>query len=115
MTGSFDRSGVTLTFSQIGGLRVGEAPHLNVTWPFARLTVTETDLIASGLGRTWTFPKNSIQSLRKYRGLFSTGLRIDSGAAPRLFVFWTFGFAALKQELERLGYTISADEDHLIG
>jgi hypothetical protein len=103
-----------MPFSQIGGLRVGEAPHLNVTWPFARLRITETDLIASGLGKTWTFPKSSIRSLRKYRGLFSTGLRIDSGTGPGLFVFWTFGFAALKRELERLGYTVSPGEDRLI-
>ena len=102
-----------MTFSQTGGARIGTSVlfALSVTWPFARLTIKETELGVSCFGWTWIFPKNSIQSLRKYSGFFSTGLRIEHSVArcPRFVVFWTFGFVTLKQELERCGYTLLAD------
>ena len=102
-----------MTFSQTGGLRIGTSYlfAVNVTWPFAKLTVKETELALSCLGWTWTLPKSSIQSLRKYKGFFSTGLRIEHSTArrPSFVVFWTFGFAALERELERCGYAVSPD------
>jgi hypothetical protein len=101
-----------VTFSQTGGARIGTSVFfaLNATWPFARLTVKETELALSFLWWTWILPKRSIRSLRKYSGIFSTGLRIEHSAAgcPAFVVFWTFGFNALKQELERCGYAVSA-------
>jgi len=102
-----------MTFSQTGGLRIGTSYLLavNVTWPFVKLTVKETELALSCLGWTWILPKNSIRSLRKYKGFFSTGLRIGHSTPhrPSFVVFWTFGFAALERELERCGYAVSPD------
>jgi hypothetical protein len=103
-----------LSFSQTGGARIGRSVFFafNATWPFAKLKVDDTELALSCLTETWIFPKDSIRTLRKYRGVFfSTGLRIEHSVAryPPFVVFWTFGFAALKRELEGRGYTLSAD------
>jgi len=48
---------------------------------------------------------------QKVRGVFSTGLQIEHSIPrrPPFVVFWTFGFAELKQELERYGYTVSTE------
>jgi hypothetical protein len=101
------------SFSQTGGARIGKSVFrsLNATWPFAKLTVDNTELRISCLGKKWVFPRDSIRLLKKHGGFFSTGLRIEhsiEGYAP-FVVFWTFGFVALKQELERRDYRLSAD------
>jgi len=102
-----------MAFSQTGGARIGSsiAFSLNATWPFAKLTVEETRLTLSVLGLTWRLPRTSIRNLRKYRGAFSTGLRIEHSIPrrPPFVVFWTRRFSELKQELERNGYGVSTD------
>ena len=100
-------------FSQTGGARIGQsiALALNATWPFARLAVEEAGLTLTVLGLRWVLPKSSIQRLTRYRGAFSTGLRIEHSIPrrPPFVVFWTRKFAELRQELERCGYTVLAD------
>ena len=102
-----------MAFSQTGGARIGWsiALSLNATSPFAKLTVERAELALSVLGLTWVIPKGSIQGLSKYRGAFSTGLRIQHSVPrrPAFVVFWTFHFADLERELERCGYTVLAD------
>jgi len=102
-----------MAFSQTGGARIGKsiALSVNATWPLAKLTVKETGLTVSLLGFSWFLPRNSIRSLRKYRGAFSTGLQIEHSIPrrPPFVVFWTLRFDVLKQELERCGYSVSAD------
>ena len=102
-----------MSFSQTGGVRIGRSALLgfSATWPFAELTVDDTELALSFLTQRWMFPKSSVERLRKYRGAFSTGLRIEHSIRryPSFVVFWTFRFDALKQELERYGYTVSGD------
>ena len=102
-----------MAFSQTGGARIGKsiALSLNATWPFAKLTVEEAGLTLFVLGFTWMLPKSSIRSLRKYRGSFSTGLRIEHSIPrrPPFVVFWTRRFTELKQELELTGYRVSED------
>ena len=102
-----------MAFSQTGGARIGKsiAFSLNASWPFAKLTVEEAGLRLFVLGFTWMLPKSSIRSLSKYRGAFSTGLRIEHSIPrrPPFVIFWTRKFTALKQELERTGYRVSAD------
>ena len=86
----------------------------NATWPFAKLSATEDALQLSCLGRDYPFPRQSIRGLRRHRGIFSVGLRIEhnvpSFPASVVFwasvFFWTSGFRKLKTELERLGYEI---------
>lgn len=86
----------------------------NASWPFATLSATDEVLRVSVLGRDYSFPKSSIRSLRKHRGIFSTGLHIDhtQPSAPEFIVFWaslffwTSGFKKLKTGLESLGYEI---------
>ena len=84
---------------------------VNATWPLAKLTVTETQMTLSVVGFRWILPKSSIRSLGRYHGFLSTGLRIEHSIPrrPSFVVFWTFRFYELKQELERHGYTVSAD------
>ncbi len=102
-----------MVFSQIGGARIGKsiALSVNATWPLAKLTVMESGLTLSVVGLRWVVPKSSIQSLRKYRGSFSTGLRIEHSVPrrPPFVVFWTLRFAELRHELERCGYTVRGD------
>ena len=102
-----------MAFSQTGGARIGKSIglSLNATWPFAKLTVEEAGLTLFVLGFTWMLPKSSIRSLRKYRGSFSTGLRIEHSIPrrPPFVVFWTRRFTELKQELELTGYRVSED------
>lgn len=102
-----------MAFSQTGGARIGKsiALSVNATSPFARLSVNETGLTLSVLGLPWVIPKPSIRRLAKYRGAFSTGLRIEHSIRrrPPFVVFWTFRYADLARELERCGYTVSAD------
>jgi len=102
---------MTATFSQTGGARLG---MFNASWPFATLSATPDALRLSCLGRDYSFPKGSIRSLSRHRGIFSTGLRIEhsDSSFPEFVVFWaslffwTSGFRKLKAQLESLGYEI---------
>jgi hypothetical protein len=75
------------------------------------LTVNETELLISVLGLTWLIPKTSIRNLAKFRGAFSTGLRIEHSMPrrPPFVVFWTRRFDVLERELKLRGYTVSGD------
>jgi uncharacterized FAD-dependent dehydrogenase len=99
------------TFSQIGGMRVGNNSllALNATWPFASLQVDDSILTLGCLGQEWVFPKSSIQRLSKYSGLFSVGLRVEHSneSYDKFIVFWTVQFTILRQELEKRGYSVS--------
>ena len=98
-------------FRQIGGARLD---GFNATWPFATLSATREELRLACLGRDYTFPRQSIRGLRRHRGIFSVGLRIEHGVAsfPPSVVFWasvffwTSGFRKLKAQLENLGYEV---------
>jgi hypothetical protein len=102
-----------MSFSQTGGVRIGRSAlfSFSATWPFAKLTVDDAELALSCLTQTWIFPKSSIQRLRKFRGAFSTGLRIEHSLTryPSFVVFWTFRFDELKRELEQRGHAVSGD------
>jgi hypothetical protein len=99
------------TFTHTGGARLG---MFNASWPFATLSATPDALRLSCLGRDYNFPKSSIRSLSRHRGIFSTGLRIKhtDSSFPAFVVFWaslffwTSGFRKLKAQLESLGYEI---------
>ena len=64
----------------------------NASWPFATLSATPDLLRLSCLGRDYTFPKDSIRSLSRHRGILSTGLRIEhtDSSGPDFFLldFW---------------------------
>jgi hypothetical protein len=95
---------MTSTFAQIGGARIGLA---NATWPLARLSA-DRDAIGLRCLFKFTFPRDSITRLSRYRGFTSSGLQIEHTVPryPRFMLFWTFSFDALKAELEGLGYTV---------
>ncbi len=95
---------MTSTFAQLGGARIG---FVNATWPFAQLSA-DRDAIALRCLFKFTFPRDSITKLGRYRGFTSSGLQIEHTVPryPRFMVFWTFSFDALKGELEALGYTV---------
>ncbi len=98
---------------QIGGARLGS---LNATYPFATLSADSQELSLLCLGREYVFPRSSIPTLRRHRGLLSVGLRIEHTvrAHPQFVVFWasvffwTSGFQRLRRRLEGLGYTVAA-------
>jgi hypothetical protein len=100
-------------FKQVGGARLG---NFNATFPFATLSGDSDGLHLSCFGWRYHFARADILGLRRHRGLFSTGLRIEHSqdSVPELVVFWTFGFLGssayqnLCSQLERLGYEIRA-------
>jgi hypothetical protein len=101
------------TFTQTGGARFD---NFNASYPFATLSGDADALRLTCLGREYHFPRTSIRRLRRHRGLFSVGLRIEhtQDSLPEFIVFWasvffwTSGFQRLRTELESLGYEITA-------
>jgi hypothetical protein len=83
-----------------GGLRDG---WLNVTWPLVCLKVFPDRIQLAGM----TIPKGEIQSLSRYEGWFSSGVRIAWGSKPRSIIFWTFDPSAVLSGLEHSGYAVS--------
>jgi|SRR5436190_121239 len=96
-----------------GGARLG---WLNASYPMATLSGDSAALHLSCLGHEYHFPRSSIRHLRRHRGLFSVGLRIEhtQDSLPEFIVFWasvffwTSGFQKLRTQLESLGYDIAA-------
>lgn len=96
-------------FTQNGGARID-------SWntSYATLSGYRTALRLSCLNQDYVFPVSQIVSLRRHRGLFSVGLRIDHSVPlyPGLIVFWvslalrSSPFALLKERLEALGYEV---------
>jgi hypothetical protein len=101
------------TFTQTGGARLG---WFNASYPMATLSGDSDALHLSCLGREYHFPRSSIRQLRRHRGLFSVGLRIEhtQDSLPEFIVFWasvffwTSGFQKLRTQMESLGYDIAA-------
>jgi hypothetical protein len=92
-------------FSQRGGARLG---LFNASWPFATLSASHDELRLSCLGSDYVFYRSNTRRLRRHRGLFSVGLRIEHlvPTYPDFIVFWVFDFKRLKARLESLGYEI---------
>jgi hypothetical protein len=101
------------TFTQTGGARLN---NFNASYPFATLSGDSEALHLSCLGREYHFPRSTIRRLRRHRGLFSVGLRIEhtQDSLPEFIVFWaslffwTSAFQKLRAQLESLGYEIAA-------
>lgn len=102
-----DPKGMTETFSQIGGARIGGGIILafNATWPFAKLTIGRSNLTLRCIFQEWIFPRAAIRKLSDYGG----GLRIEHDIKHYngFIVFWTLRFEQLRQELQQRGYKVS--------
>jgi hypothetical protein len=74
------------TFTQTGGARLN---NFNASYPFATLSGDSEALHLSCLGREYHFPRSTIRRLRRHRGLFSVGLRIEhtQDSLPEFIVF----------------------------
>lgn len=104
-----------LTYTETGGIRYGHSFWIatNFTWPFATLTAKADGVsIRVSLGKLWSrtfvLERTQIKSIKKRRGLMSTGISIEHSNAehPPFILFWTFHFEKLKKQLEAIGYTI---------
>ncbi|QDT63101.1 hypothetical protein [Calycomorphotria hydatis] len=97
--------------TKTGGARIG---IVNVSWPFVKLTVTEDAIQLSRPGPNYHFPKESIRSLSRHRGVVTNGLRIEhnNSSLPEFIVFWpslfcwSSDFQKLKTQIEELGHTV---------
>jgi hypothetical protein len=97
---------MTSTFAQMGGARIG---FFNATWPFARLSADRDAIALRCMFIKFTFPRESITRLSRYRGITSTGLQIEHKTRyPAFMLFWTFDFDTLKAELQALGYAVQS-------
>ncbi len=102
-----------IAFTQTGGARLG---HINASFPLATLSGDSEGLRLTRRGSEHHFPRNSIRRLRRHRGLFSVGLRIEhtQDSLPGFVVFWvsaffwTSGFEKLRAQLESRGYDVVA-------
>jgi hypothetical protein len=96
--------------SWTGGARLD---WMNATMPLATLSGDGKALCLSCFGQEYVFLRSNIESLSKYRSIFSIGLRIQHTVPtyPQFVVFWVCSylrsgrFSTLKNELESLGYT----------
>lgn len=96
-----------MTFSQIGGARLG---IFNATWPLAKLAADPDELKLWVMGIKFAFPKASITKISVYSALISKGLRIEhdgNSKAPRFVVFWTPNLSKLTEGLAQLGYQVT--------
>lgn len=101
--------------TETGGIAYGKAwgRSINLSWPFATLTAEADRLVLrASVGRLWSrtfsLERGQIVSIRKKRGFTASGIVIghtEEGCPPYL-VFWTLRYAALKEELEALGYRV---------
>jgi hypothetical protein len=92
---------------EIGGIRIGDTVvAFNATVPFVALTATRSELQLDYPGGKFVFPRKSVNVLRKHRGFFSKGVRIEHTLIehPEFIVFWTFHFKRVKAKLLALGY-----------
>lgn len=113
------RSGMTETFTQRGGIRIGEGclNAFNASWPFATFFVSPKQLFLSCFSYQYSFKPESILRLSKHRGLFSVGLRIEHTVTgyPVFLVFWTFRFRELQQRLTEFGYKVESESSKQLG
>jgi len=72
------------------------------------LTLTIDRLTLDCFGNSYSFSKEQISSITKFRGLFSLGIQInsDSEKMPIPLVFWSLRFACLRKNLEMRGFSI---------
>jgi hypothetical protein len=102
-------------YSETGGLRWGSSfwRAANATWPFASLRAS-TDSVTVQLSvfgvwrQSFEFRRGDILSMRRLKGLFSTGVRIEHAKPeyPPFDVFWTLRYSVLKARLIELGYDV---------
>jgi hypothetical protein len=98
-------------YTEAGGAVIG---LWYLSFPFASLTVT-SDQISLAVHtilfgkKEYLMAKDQIREITKFRGFFSSGVHfsVNDATTPEPLVFWTFGFANLKQKLESHGYTVS--------
>jgi hypothetical protein len=101
-----------MSYQQKGGLRIGSSfmVAMNMTWPLAHITIGQNAIQIKTLDpKPYTFNKNEITSLRKYRGFISAGLRIEHNqkGTPPFIVFWSFNLSKLISELRKMDYSIT--------
>ena len=96
----------TRCYRQTGGARLD---LFNASIPFATIAVTPSCITLSCFTKSHVFDRSSVRSLSRYRGLFSTGLRIQHSkkSEPTFVVFWTTSFPRLASALGRLGWVVS--------
>jgi hypothetical protein len=97
-------------FSVTGGMRVG---WLHATWPFARLTVSETGLRLSGLmSGSYSFAPGEVVSLDRIGIPFlSSAIQIVHNRAdyPSKIIFWGIGSTEdLLARIRETGFTGTA-------
>ena len=99
---------MTGPIDQKGGARIGEGfMSSNYTWPFARLSATDTAITLDTPSTAYFFDGASISCIRKYNGLFSRGVQIvhNKEGYPDLVVFWTCRRNKLLSQLRELGFS----------
>ena len=90
-----------------GGARLGTGfGAFNASLRLARLTATRCELRLSCPGHDLVFPRHSISTLSKHRGIFSSGVRIEHTLSDcdQFVVFWTFRFGSVQKALTDLDY-----------
>ncbi len=95
----------------VGGIRYGMTSFyaISVSYPFVRLYITQSELAFHCFGRCVRIPKDSVQRISRWRGIFSTGIRIEHSinSVEPFVVFWTSNFQQVVSALEAAGFKVA--------
>ncbi len=93
--------------TQIGGIR---ADGFRATWPFVSFEARREKLVLSLFSKRYEIEKDKIVALKRYKGVFFEGLKIEHSKyeIPQQLIFWTFSFDRLKDDLEKIGYKVES-------
>ena len=95
-------------FEDRGGLRVGRSYWIsnNFTHPLAKIYISREKLVFTFAFLKIQLKKREITFIKKYRGFFSNGIKINHKKlkAPKFIVFWSFSVDKLIKELKKRKY-----------
>ena len=97
-------------YKQIGGAAYGDSfwSSFNLTFPFASLTISQSQLELNAFYYMLVFPREAITRLSRYDAIFSSGLRIEHTIEryPSYVIFWALYYGGIKKRLLEFGYPV---------
>lgn len=85
----------------------------NVTWPLARVTVSDSMVRVTFPFHDITVPRSDVTQVSRFAAPFSQGVKVwhSMGTAPRFLVIWTFSPHLLLDAFRQRGYRVCEEGD----
>ena len=97
-------------FEVTGGIRIGDSywGSSNVTWPLAKIKIFKRKIILNSILSKIELKKTEIKYIERYKGLFSSGIRIHhkKPKSPSFIIFWSLSTDKLLKKIKNSGYKI---------